>query len=234
MASGAGRLRGEQGRGQRGGAQPGAAPAAPPRPEPLVRAAGASPAGRAGAPGCGDAPSYGTRARPGPLPGALRGRGVKYLLIGLLRVYRAVISPLYGQVCRYYPSCSAYALDAVREHGSIRGAGWPSGAWHAVTHGRPAASTTCLRVADRRHALNTSPRSLTRGNLRRHRQLHHDAALLRHLGDPAGLARGVQPGPRPRGRTALGAVDHRPDAGDPDCADPAVREADQVPAATCS
>jgi hypothetical protein len=46
---------------------------------------------------------------------------VKYLLIGLLRAYRAVISPLYGQVCRYHPSCSAYALEAVREHDSLRG-----------------------------------------------------------------------------------------------------------------
>ncbi|TFD62098.1 membrane protein insertion efficiency factor YidD [Cryobacterium suzukii] len=35
----------------------------------------------------------------------------------ILRVYRAVISPLYGDVCRFYPSCSAYALGAVQEHG---------------------------------------------------------------------------------------------------------------------
>ena len=46
---------------------------------------------------------------------------LKYPLIGLLRAYQALISPLYGQVCRYYPSCSAYALDAVRDHGSLRG-----------------------------------------------------------------------------------------------------------------
>ena len=46
---------------------------------------------------------------------------MKYLLIGFLRAYRALISPLYGQVCRYHPSCSAYALGAVTEHGTVRG-----------------------------------------------------------------------------------------------------------------
>lgn len=46
---------------------------------------------------------------------------MKHLLIALLRGYRFAISPLYGQVCRYYPSCSAYALEAVAVHGSVRG-----------------------------------------------------------------------------------------------------------------
>jgi uncharacterized protein len=46
---------------------------------------------------------------------------MKYLLIGLLKLYRFVISPLYGNVCRYYPSCSAYALRAVEFHGAARG-----------------------------------------------------------------------------------------------------------------
>ncbi len=39
----------------------------------------------------------------------------------ILRVYRVVISPLYGDVCRYYPSCSSYALQAIQHHGVIRG-----------------------------------------------------------------------------------------------------------------
>ena len=46
---------------------------------------------------------------------------MKYVLIGLLRVYRAVISPLYGNVCKYYPSCSAYALESVTVHGAVKG-----------------------------------------------------------------------------------------------------------------
>jgi putative membrane protein insertion efficiency factor len=48
-------------------------------------------------------------------------RYVKYVLIGLLKLYRATISPLYGEVCRYYPSCSAYAVEAVSVHGALRG-----------------------------------------------------------------------------------------------------------------
>ncbi|MGJ9406566.1 membrane protein insertion efficiency factor YidD [Nesterenkonia aurantiaca] len=43
------------------------------------------------------------------------------LLSWLLRGYRKVISPLYGQVCSFYPSCSAYGLEAVTAHGVIRG-----------------------------------------------------------------------------------------------------------------
>ena len=46
---------------------------------------------------------------------------MKFLLIWLLRGYRFAISPLYGQVCRYHPTCSAYALEAITVHGSIKG-----------------------------------------------------------------------------------------------------------------
>jgi len=41
--------------------------------------------------------------------------------VAILRVYRAVISPLYGDVCRYYPSCSGYALEAIQQHGVVKG-----------------------------------------------------------------------------------------------------------------
>jgi uncharacterized protein len=46
---------------------------------------------------------------------------MKYVLIWLLKGYRFAISPLYGQVCRYHPTCSAYALEAVQSHGAVRG-----------------------------------------------------------------------------------------------------------------
>ncbi len=51
---------------------------------------------------------------------------MKHVLIALLKVYRLVVSPLYGNVCRYYPSCSAYALRAVDVHGAVRGS-WLAG-----------------------------------------------------------------------------------------------------------
>ena len=43
------------------------------------------------------------------------------ICVVILRGYRAVISPLYGDVCRYYPSCSSYTLQAIQQYGVIRG-----------------------------------------------------------------------------------------------------------------
>jgi len=46
---------------------------------------------------------------------------IRLFLIGFLRLYRLFISPLYGQVCRFHPTCSAYALGAVERHGALLG-----------------------------------------------------------------------------------------------------------------
>ena len=43
------------------------------------------------------------------------------LLVGLVRGYRLLLSPWIGNVCRYYPSCSQYALDALNRHGALGG-----------------------------------------------------------------------------------------------------------------
>jgi len=46
---------------------------------------------------------------------------MKWVMIGFIKAWRAVISPMYGNVCKYYPSCSAYGLEAVRTHGAVKG-----------------------------------------------------------------------------------------------------------------
>lgn len=43
------------------------------------------------------------------------------LLVWLLRGYQLLLSPMMGQSCRFYPTCSNYAIEAVRVHGSGRG-----------------------------------------------------------------------------------------------------------------
>lgn len=43
------------------------------------------------------------------------------ICVAILRVYRTIISPLYGDVCRYYPSCSHYAMQAIQHHGVVKG-----------------------------------------------------------------------------------------------------------------
>jgi putative membrane protein insertion efficiency factor len=48
-------------------------------------------------------------------------RAPRYVPVLLLRLYRLLISPLYGPTCRFYPSCSAYALEAFEVHGVVRG-----------------------------------------------------------------------------------------------------------------
>ncbi|GAB2739808.1 membrane protein insertion efficiency factor YidD [Salinifilum aidingensis] len=65
--------------------------------------------------------------RPGPLA---------WVLLVPVHVYRKVISPLLPPTCRFYPSCSAYAVEALTVHGAVRG-GWLTirrllrcGPWH--------------------------------------------------------------------------------------------------------
>ena len=45
----------------------------------------------------------------------------RYLLAGLVRGYQLVISPFLPPSCRFTPSCSQYALEAIMRHGAVRG-----------------------------------------------------------------------------------------------------------------
>lgn len=46
---------------------------------------------------------------------------IRYLLIGLIRGYQFVISPLIGPRCRFIPTCSNYAIEALKVHGVAKG-----------------------------------------------------------------------------------------------------------------
>lgn len=48
---------------------------------------------------------------------------MRRLLMGVVRLYRSAVSPFTPPSCRYTPTCSAYALEALERHGSLRG-GW--------------------------------------------------------------------------------------------------------------
>jgi uncharacterized protein len=46
---------------------------------------------------------------------------VRKALILLIRLYQLIISPLFGPVCRFEPSCSRYAMACIETHGALRG-----------------------------------------------------------------------------------------------------------------
>ncbi|MFK7885525.1 MAG: membrane protein insertion efficiency factor YidD [Gammaproteobacteria bacterium] len=48
---------------------------------------------------------------------------MRTLILSLIRFYQVAISPMFGPHCRYYPTCSSYAQQAVTEYGALRG-GW--------------------------------------------------------------------------------------------------------------
>ncbi len=48
---------------------------------------------------------------------------MRHVFILMVRAYQVGISPLLPPSCRYYPTCSAYAIEALKKHGALRG-GW--------------------------------------------------------------------------------------------------------------
>ncbi|MBC5788248.1 MULTISPECIES: membrane protein insertion efficiency factor YidD [Clostridiaceae] len=48
---------------------------------------------------------------------------MKHIFMAIIRFYQKFISPLFPPCCRFYPTCSQYALEAIQVHGAIKG-GW--------------------------------------------------------------------------------------------------------------
>ena len=46
---------------------------------------------------------------------------MRKLFILMIRAYQIVLSPVFGQHCRYTPTCSTYAIEAIQQHGAIKG-----------------------------------------------------------------------------------------------------------------
>lgn len=46
---------------------------------------------------------------------------MKLLLLALIRIYKYAISPFLGRRCRFFPSCSEYAAEAVEKYGALKG-----------------------------------------------------------------------------------------------------------------
>jgi hypothetical protein len=48
---------------------------------------------------------------------------MKFIFTSVIRAYQIVLSPLLPASCRYFPSCSAYGLEAIEKYGALKG-GW--------------------------------------------------------------------------------------------------------------
>jgi hypothetical protein len=46
---------------------------------------------------------------------------MRSLFVGLIKMYQFILSPLFGQNCRFHPTCSCYAIEAITEYGVIKG-----------------------------------------------------------------------------------------------------------------
>ena len=46
---------------------------------------------------------------------------MKHVGIAWMKFWRAFVSPLYGDVCKFHPTCSAYALESLESHGAVKG-----------------------------------------------------------------------------------------------------------------
>lgn len=48
---------------------------------------------------------------------------MRVILVFLIGLYRRIVSPLLPRTCRFHPTCSAYAIEAIKVHGAVRGTG---------------------------------------------------------------------------------------------------------------
>lgn len=62
-------------------------------------------------------------AKPGARAAVFCARAAVRCALAAIRLYQLTLSPYLGRQCRFYPSCSHYAMEAIEAHGLVRGAG---------------------------------------------------------------------------------------------------------------
>lgn len=98
-----------------------------------------------------------TERRPGP---------VARILLWMLDFYQKGISPLFPPSCRFQPTCSSYAVEAVRVHGAVRGTAlatwrvlrcgpWTPGGWDPVPEPRGPAGQSTSELGQTEQSDNT-------------------------------------------------------------------------------
>ena len=85
-----------------------------------VYAAGERAAEAAAAGGAGQAERHGSELNDSSLNGRARSAGA-WAVLALVRFYIVFLSPFFGGACKFYPSCSNYAREAIVKHGARRG-----------------------------------------------------------------------------------------------------------------
>ena len=84
---------------------------------------------------------------------------MKWMALTLLRAYKRLISPLLGPACRYVPSCSEYAMEAVARYGVLKGglkAAWRLARCHPLAKGGFDPVVSCQLPAGTRPPLKES------------------------------------------------------------------------------
>ncbi len=87
---------------------------------------------------------------------------MRRLLIALVRAYRLFLSPSLGSACRFAPTCSLYAIEALEKHGAVSGSyltvarlarchPWCAGGTDPVPHTAPSLFTRLISTSSRKN-----------------------------------------------------------------------------------
>ena len=72
-------------------------------------------------------------------------KSITLIIVGIIKFYQFVISPVMSQSCRHYPTCSEYSIESIKRHGVVRGVYLALKGYQGVDLEELMATTLCLR-----------------------------------------------------------------------------------------